>query len=222
MRYSFAAVLALALVSGVPSPAAQLSYVGTFTQDDDLAYIPFVVSADGSVSIQTWSFAGGVNAQGTAIPAGGFAPVLTLIFPDDTVYIDYGLYGCGSCTFDPQFGYADAYISLFLNAGVYRVAITQMDNVPKGPFWSDGLTRAFDPAAPYLTGASFTNDFQVAGGPSAPFLYYLQGDLKRTGTWAVDVTGDFVGAAVPEPASLALAALGLALLLSARRALTRA
>ncbi len=202
--------LALTFLLAPPvAQAAALSVTGIFVQDDNVAYIPFVVGSYGQVTIQTWSFGGGVNAAGTAIPSGGFATVLTLIFPDDSIYSDDGSHACGSCNIDPVFGgTSDAYINLFLDAGTYRVALTQLDNVPVGPSWTDGVTRSGQ--------GNFTQDFAYSGGPSAPFLLFYDGS-KRNGNWAVDIVGEDVQEQIPEPASLALAALGLVLLAASRR-----
>jgi hypothetical protein len=199
----------LLLVSASLASAGAFSYTGTFTQDDDVSYMSFLMTAYGSVTIQSWGFGGGTNAAGVVIPSGGFASVLTLISPDDSVYSDSGSGGCGGCNVDPVFGgTSDAYINLLLDPGLYRVAITELDNGPAGAAWSDGLTRAGQ--------GNFTEAFGYVGGPSAPFVLMDDGS-KRTGAWAVDISGDYAEAAVPEPASLALAALGLALLLAPRR-----
>jgi hypothetical protein len=84
--------------------AGVISCTGSFTYDDDAQLLTFNLAASGSVTIQTWSFGGGVNAAGQTIPAGGFAPVLTLIYPDDSIYSDDGSHGCGACNPDPVFG----------------------------------------------------------------------------------------------------------------------
>jgi hypothetical protein len=63
--------LLLLLLPAIPVAAGAFSYSGMFTQDDDVTLIPFTVTAGSLVTIQTWSFGGGVNANGDTIAAGG-------------------------------------------------------------------------------------------------------------------------------------------------------
>ncbi len=205
----------LLLLSAALASAGAFSYTGMFTYDDDMAVIPFTVTAYSEVTIRSWSFGGGLNAAGQTIPDGGFAPVLSLVYPDPAtpIFYDHGFNfePCPGCTVDPATGdTSDAFLRLYLDPGEYFVAITQYDNVP-GVFWGEPFSRAADDNPHY-----FTEDYQIAGGPEAPFLYYRD-TFKRTGNWAVDITGENVGPAVPEPASLALGAIGIVLLLLSPR-----
>jgi len=54
------------------------SYTGNFVADDDEREVFFTLSAPGSVTLRTLSYAGGVNAAGTTIPAGGFDPTVSV------------------------------------------------------------------------------------------------------------------------------------------------
>jgi hypothetical protein len=69
---------AVAIVSASPIFADSFSYTGHFTQDDDVVMFDFDLPAATSVTLRTWSFAGGMNAAGTLIPDDGLAPVLSL------------------------------------------------------------------------------------------------------------------------------------------------
>jgi len=207
---SISLALLVLLCAGTGS-AVPLSYVGAFNQDDAVQYLFFNVAAPGTVTIQTWSFGGGTNSAGQVIPDGGFAPVLTLILPDGTVATsDFGLFGCGNCNPDPSLGYGDAYINVPLpEAGQYIVALTEYDNLP-GSTLSDGFSRS---GQGNFT-AEFANPYDP-NPPQAPFLDYWGDGAKRTGSWAVDISGDEV--MTPEPASVALVAVGLVLLFAPRR-----
>src|SRR5438309_8531640 len=70
-----AATLAL---SGAPAAAANFSYTGTLSNPDQVLLFDFVVGAPSTVTLRTYSYAGGTNAAGTVIPRGGFDPILAL------------------------------------------------------------------------------------------------------------------------------------------------
>lgn len=234
----------LALLYAGACSAATLSYSGTITSDDDVALFSIYLSSPGHVTLQTWSFAGGVNAEGEEVPAGGFFPYLTMfdvtgqiLYTSNQLLISNYENICGGCNYDPvaydylgAHYYYDAYISTDpLPAGWYTVALTVYDNTPVGMNWSDGLTHSYqnDPF-PFYPHSVFTQQYQndtnsripyydpVNGVlQDAPFLLYSSGE-KRTGDWELDITGVDSSAQLPEPASLALAAMGLVLLLAPR------
>lgn len=222
-HHAFLPMLLALLCAGIGS-AAPLSFTGTFTQDDDVRFFLFDLSAARTVTIQTWSYAGtapgdppdtppGTNWEGDVIPPGGFAPVLSLFQPDGLLAAwDYqGMNGCPTCQADPETGVTwDAYISISLDPGRYILALSQYDNLARGPYLADGFQRSGE--------GNFTANFAVEGGPSAPFLLpqYWETSYKRTGAWAVDFDGVDSGGEIPEPASLMLAAAGIFLLFGPR------
>ncbi len=62
-------------------PAAQanpISFAGSFDRDDRIWTWDFSLTDTYDATFRTWSFAGGVNASGDTVAAGGFAPVLSL------------------------------------------------------------------------------------------------------------------------------------------------
>jgi hypothetical protein len=78
MRSKVLAALAAMVLVSTPAAAADFSFTGNFTQDDNVQLFNFVVGAPSSVTLRTWSYAGGTNAAGTTIARGGFDPILAL------------------------------------------------------------------------------------------------------------------------------------------------
>ncbi len=193
---------------GVCAQGSSFSFTGAFTQDDQLELFQFTAPS-ASVTLQTWSYAGGTNAASTVIPAGGFDPVLSLF--DVTLGLNSGPLvasnddGAGVAV-DPVTGNAfDSLISTTtLNAGdTYLLVLSQTGNFANGPTYGDGFGQAG-------TG-NFTASMFGCGG-TAPFCDPTP--AQRNGNWAVDIVG--VGAAsdttgsVPEPGSIVLFAAGIA------------
>ena len=200
----------LGLVSGPAASAA--SFTGSFATDDQVQLFHVYVAIPSDVLFRTWSFAGGTNAEGTAIPGGGFAPVLSLLGPDGVWLVSDGggTFGDG-CTrsVDGSSGFAwDACISEDnLPAGLYTLALTEDDNVPYGPTLADGFPRTGqgDFTGPLVFGEA---------GEGLSFILINTGE-QRTPEWAVDITGDGItsadqGGTVPEPDGLILLLSGLA------------
>jgi hypothetical protein len=183
--------------------AANFSFTGSFANDNDVQFFNFSVGAPSTIILETFSYAGGTNAAGTVIPAGGFDPNLSVF---DTTGLLIGVNGDGAgVPVDPVTGNAfDALLQFIstLSPGTYRVALTQYDNSANGPTLADGF---HEDGNPIFTGAMF--------GCGDGILFCDASPAIRTNQWALDIlnvaSADEVGAATPLPAALPLFATGL-------------
>src|SRR5262245_35968039 len=87
---AFAAILACTN----PAKADNFSFTGSFAVDNDVQLFNFSVMAPSNVTLRTWSYAGGTNAAGQLIAAGGFDPILAL-FDSSGALIDQNDDGVG-------------------------------------------------------------------------------------------------------------------------------
>src|SRR6266536_1432206 len=71
-------IVALAALTVGSLQAANFSFTGNFNNDADVQLFSFTVGATSTVTLRTWSYAGGTNAAGQVIPRGGFDPILAL------------------------------------------------------------------------------------------------------------------------------------------------
>jgi hypothetical protein len=189
--------------------ATNLSFTGTFLQDDQLEVFLFTAPTN-SFTAETWSYAGGTNANLQPIPAGGFAPVLSLF--DDTGVLVATVEANGT-TADPVTGFMwDSVMTVgTLNSGEsYTLVLSEFDNLP-GATYSAGFSQSgqgnFTPA-------------EFGCGGTAPFCD--PGVDQRNGTWAVDIDGvgtasDVTPGVAPEPGSMLPLSAGLATLALLRR-----
>ncbi len=75
---TFGAIIAISLTAGSAN-AADFSFTGNFKDDNEVQEFNFTVAeAAADVTLRTWSYAGGTNAQGTVIERGGFDPIVSL------------------------------------------------------------------------------------------------------------------------------------------------
>ena len=192
--------------------AATVSYTGTFTADDNVRLFTFTLPAANTVTAETWSFAGGVNAAGNPIPAGGFSPDVwlfdstgTLLQADSPESPHHAAPSdCGPRAVDPATGFCwDAYLKVALPAGPYTLVLTQDGNV-----LADGFSLA---GAFTEQGVSNFTDVLGLGGE----FYLPDGLTERDGQWALDISG-IPAAAAPEPGAC-VAGLALLGLLAYRR-----
>jgi len=200
---------ACCLSVGVAS-AGNISFTGTFTQDDQLEIFLFTAPS-ASFSAETWSYAGGTNGALNVITAGGFDPVLSLFDATGGLSATSPLIATNDdnplATVDPSTGNAfDSKLTIgTLNAGhTYALVLSVNDNLAYGSTYGDGFTQSGN--------GNFTAaEFGCSG--SGPFCD--TGVDQRTGNWAVDINGvrsavdTSAGGTVPEPGTVLLLSAGL-------------
>lgn len=235
--------LALLLLVSPLVRAMNISFTGTFAHDTDLQYFSFTLSnPTAGVALRTWSYAGGTNAAGQTIAAGGFEPYLNLYLADGT-QMNPGL--SGPCTVpptgnpiadllpDPTTGAcADVYYPTTLSypggiwdAGTYIVVLSTfanpgIGNLPDGFFAEQVLGLTVPGNFTCEVGAPGYQGNPPTIPTDQPFCDGWSAGTQRSGTWALDIlnvdsaTGP---SSVPEPGTLALAGLLGSLLLVTRR-----
>lgn len=165
---SLAGAVTIALVTGGVAEAADFSFRGNFTADDDVQLFNFTVGAESTVTLRTFSYAGGTQADGTVIAAGGFDPILALFDSAGSLLDQNDDDPSGTVPADPVTGVAyDTLLTRLLAAGDYTVSIMQYDNFANGPTLADGFLRQ--------------GESNFSGG----FIDF-EGD-QRTSAWAFDI-----------------------------------
>lgn len=198
---------ALGLFAATSAGAASqnFSFTGNFSFDNDVQLLKFSVAETSTVTIRTYSYAGGTMADGSVISAGGFDPTINLWDGDGNYIDDYGD-GPEDVPVDPVTeGNFDVYAIVELDPGDYIISLTQYYNDPESDFLSDG----FDQANPFYT----NNRYPCSNGV---FCDYDESDtgFNRTSFWALDVlnveSAEAQTSVVPLPAALPLMLSGLA------------
>lgn len=184
-NFTIATILGMAatttamVLGSAPADAANFSFTGNLANSNDNQSFFFTANGASTVNLRSYSYAGGTNAAGTVIAAGGFDPILSLFDGTDTLLqtVDDGP---GPVPADPTTGARyDTNFSQALAAGNYRVVISQFSN--------------------FATGPNFSNGFRGTNGPG-----FGNG---RTSAWAFDVlnveqASTPTATSVPEPADL--------------------
>lgn len=219
-----AAALALGLSSGAQAALSNFSFSGTFSQDDNVQLFNFTSDGVGTAYIVSYGYAGGTQANGTTWAQGGFDTILTLF--DSTGALinsnDDGSSGCfsaaagvapGTVNGNSDSNTGSLYDTCFaasLLAGTYTVAVTQYDNFAAGSNLSDGFDQ--DGTGNFTAGFASCTQGRFCDVTDTPTY------TNRTNVWAYDIL-NVTGAGtvggnnnVPEPGSLAIVGLGLALL----------
>ena len=99
MRFwAFRATFILGLIS-IPSAASTFSFSNSFPTDDSMFTVLFNLGTASTVTLESYSYGGGVDPLNGAIAAGEFAPVLSLFDPAGNLltFDDGGVapFGCG-------------------------------------------------------------------------------------------------------------------------------
>jgi hypothetical protein len=189
------ALTALAVgVLGITSSAkaADFSFRGNFPADDTVQFFNFTVNTDSNVTLKSLSYAGGTQADGTVISAGGFDPILSVFDSSTGNQIAQNDDGNSSNVgTDPVTGQTyDTFLRTFVNPGQYTVAVSQFSN-----FAGDTLSDPFPNAGQRNFTATLTDP-----GCSAGQFCDVSGD-SRTNFWAFDILNVNLATA-PKPVAL--------------------
>jgi len=188
--------VALALAS-LNANAASFSFTGTFSADNNVQLFNFSVGAISDVTLRSYSYAGGTQADGNIVSAGGFDPILALFDSTGALIDQNDDDATGTVAADPTTGNRwDTFLVSNLGIGDYTVAVMQYDNFA-GTSLSDAFARENEP--------SFTSIFNCSNGS-----FCDASSSNRTNEWAFDVLNvDDATSVVPVPAAVWLFGSGL-------------
>lgn len=182
-------VAAFGLFSALPASASNFSFTGNLSSPNDIQQFNFSVGTTSDVTLETYSYAGGVNVAGTSIAQGGFDPILAVFNATTGLLINQNDDGGSNVPADPVTGqHYDTYLQALLTPGNYIVTVMQYPNFAIGPTFADGFDQAK---------SDYTD---------------VTGDV-RDSHWAFDilnVDSAVVVAGVPEPSTWAMMMLGFA------------
>lgn len=216
------ALAATAMAASTSVQASDFSYEGSFLNDDEARLFNFSIAQASTVTLRSYSYAGGNNAAGKTITAGGFDVILSL-FDLNTGSLVAQQDDSSSAPADPVTGARfDVWLASALTPGTYAVYVSQYDNFAGSSLGDFRYAGQPGFTARYCPGAN-----PVSGGQG---LFCDITGTQRTGNWAFDILGadtaqdgGTVGTpAVPEPATwmtmiAGFAAIGAALRRRARR-----
>ncbi len=186
--------------------AADISFTGTFTTDDQIQLIDFTLASPETVTFQTWGYGGGTNAADQVILPDGFESQLNWFGSDGSFLGSSATCGSGN-TYDDAC--LDAFGQASLDAGTYTLALTQSGNNANCP---DGFPGDLGCGFSQQGNGDYTPiTTDNAGCPAFCGTFGTQED----GSWAVDilnVDSASLASSTPEPATILLAGCGIALI----------
>jgi hypothetical protein len=202
-----AILTAACICTALPAFATDFSFTGNFTRDDSVQFFNFNVAATSAVTLKSFQYGGGTQADGNVVSFGGFDSVLTVF---DAAGFQIGSNDddrSGQVNADPNTGsFFDTFLELTLGAGSYTVAISQFDNLALG-----GLAAGFT----FTNSPNFTTGITSTSNCTNGQFCDVDGS-NRTSNWAFDILNVDTGRigdppSVPLPATMPLlaAALGL-------------
>jgi hypothetical protein len=202
MKFKALAAACLLGLSMGSSSAANFSFTGDFENDNDVQMFAFSVGSFSTVTLRSWSYAGGTNASGATIARGGFDPILALFTSAGVRIGEQDDAGCALVSPDAITAQCwDTNFNADIAAGDYVATIQQFNNFSLGSL-ADGFM--FDGPA----NANFRNGFVDAT------------DDTRDAHWSFDILNVNQAAPtnpVPEPGTFMLIGLGLAGFVAARK-----
>ncbi|MEJ1935269.1 DVUA0089 family protein [Nostoc sp. NIES-2111] len=171
-------------------PVRNFSFTGSFANDADTQSFFFTTNGTSTVTLRTYSYAGGTNAAGIDIPRGGFDPILSLF---DNVGNLIRTVDDGPDPVPPDSVTGQSYDTNFsevLTAGRYRVVVSQYDNFANGPTFADGFRES---------SPTFTSRYGCSNGQFCDVT-----SDNRTNQWAFDILNviDAEQKDIPDPSSI--------------------
>jgi hypothetical protein len=167
------------LTSGTAASAADFSYTGSLPNANAVQFFNFSVGTDSTVTLRSYSYAGGTNAAGQVIARGGFDPILAL-FDSSGVLIGQNDDGGLNVPADINGNRYDVFLSRLLGPGNYTVSVAAFSNFALGPNLSNGFqgTGSFN-------GRTNAWAFDILNVNSAAQV----GAVPEPGTWALMLIG---------------------------------
>jgi hypothetical protein len=220
------AVLCLLTAATISLPAESLSYTGTLSTPEDVFETTFTLTAADTVTFQTWGFGGGTNAAGQVIAAGGFDPLIALFSGTGSsaaIVVDgsgnpladadnlsnppWSFVGncpaAGTVAIGTNSDCGDDFMQTVLGAGTYTLLLTDANYLPNAVFDNGALSEGYVD----LTAGVFQTCDPAADACITP-----------NGNYAVDIVfaQSDLPTPVPEPSTLPLLCIGLAVLAGAQ------
>jgi hypothetical protein len=219
------------------TPSGAISCTGTLSTPEDIFTETFTLPASTTITVQTYGFGGGTNANGMTISPGGFDSMVALFSGTATAATilesagnpvasadNFGLYspGCppaGTITVGTVTGVCgDNMLSAVLAAGTYTMLLTDANfialavnpNIFFGPY---DLTDTTSGNYGSATNNGAYND--LSGGVFQTCATAVDCNTDN-GYFAVDITG-LPSILTPEPSTLLLLTAGLACLASFKK-----